>query len=359
MKFVDQMRSQLILLLLFSPSTILASPGDNLDEFIDCTYACEFQRSCPHSEIAYIDSTTNEFSKYNFEETPRLLTQFLFWDCISDCDYQCQQIITKLRIADDEEIYQFHGKWPFIRLLGCQEIFSTLFSIANFIPHYWGYQKLTEKIQRVQYRGDRRRVNLLQNYTYVAISGMLAWTASSAFHMRDLLITEKLDYFFAGGTVLSGFHAIFSRITRLDQRPHLAKVLSWSVILIFALHILRLYIDWSYTYNMRFNICFGLLQYILLLLLAYQNYKSLKTQKKTQISPYNMPSKRVFKLCIIPIVLVVSTALAMCLEVFDFFSYTWQIDAHALWHLCTILPSWFLYDFFLTDFNFVTKEYFE
>lgn len=335
----------------------IASPGDNLDEFQDCTYACEFQNSCPGSQIGYIDTSTNEFSDYKFEDCPALLSVFLAWDCISNCDYQCQQIITQLRIQDEEEIYQFHGKWPFLRLFSTQELFSTLFSIGNFVAHYNGYQKLTESIHKLENRGDKRRLVLLRNYTYVAIAGMLAWTASTIFHWRDLLITETFDYFFAGGTVLTAFHAIFSRMTRLDQNPQLAKIFSWSVVLIFALHLLRLYFDWSYTYNMRFNVFFGLLQYILLLLLAYQNYVTLRSPHSSKRAGlYEKRSTLIFNLCIVPVLLVGSTAMAMSLELFDFFSYKWQIDAHALWHMCTIWPSWVLYGFFLKDFNFSTRE---
>lgn len=336
-------------------SVVTASPGDNLDEFQDCKYACEYSRSCPGSQIGYIDSTTNEFSGYGFQKCPVLLSTFLAWDCISDCDYQCQQIVTKLRIENGEEIYQFHGKWPFLRLFGTQELFSTLFSVGNFIAHYRGYCKLIHTIRSLESKGDKKRLVLLRNYTYVAFAGMLAWTASTIFHWRDLLITETLDYFFAGGTVLTAFHAIFSRMTRLDQHPQIAKLFSWSVVLIFALHLLRLYVDWSYTYNMRFNVFFGLLQYILLLLLAYQNYTALNSSSSyKRTGPYDKRQKLVFNLCVIPVLLVLFTALAMSLELFDFFNYDWQIDAHAMWHMCTIWPSWILYDFFLKDFNFST-----
>lgn len=338
--------------------TAFASPGDKLDEFRECTDACEYQRRCAQSRISSTDFSSNVFRGIEFGETPVVLKWGLFWDCVADCDYQCQQVITRERIAYGEEIFQFHGKWPFIRLLGMQELFSVIFSIGNFLPHYYGLKKLQNRLSKLQHRGnvDLKPGVLLRNYMMVAMAGMFAWTASSVFHLRDLMITEKLDYFFAGGTVLSGFHAIFSRIARLDKHPRLARVFTWSVISIFALHILRLYVDWSYTYNMRFNVFYGLLQYFLLLLLAYRNYTTLKGQQKSKSKSHAGHVKLISQLCIMPIILVVATASAMSLEIFDFFDYGWQIDAHALWHLCTIWPSWALYDFFIADFNFITKE---
>lgn len=249
------MRLAVVVTLLVHCFLVTCSPGDNLDEFIDCTYACEYNRRCPNSQINYIDPETNMFHDIEFFDTPPLYSKLLFWDCISDCDYQCQHIITRWRIDEEEEIYQFHGKWPFLRVLGTQEFFSTIFSIGNFIPHYKGFVKFSRIIRE---EGDRRRKNsrsiLIWNYLYVTVAGMLAWTASSVFHCRDLIITEKLDYFFAGLTVLTGFHAIFARMTSMFLYPKIAQAFTASVAAIFALHILRLYVDWSYTYNMRFNI---------------------------------------------------------------------------------------------------------
>ncbi|CAL9736386.1 protein Per1p [Monosporozyma servazzii] len=325
----------------------MGSPGDNLDEFIDCTYACEYQRNCYGSEVNYIDPETNAFSKVQFFDTPVVYADFLLWDCIADCDYQCQQIITKMRIREDKEIYQFHGKWPFLRLFGTQELYSVLFSIGNFIPHYQGFHRLKAKFVSPKSSPFN---NILINYTYVAIAGMAAWTASSIFHLRDLIVTEKLDYFFAGLTVLSAFHALFARMTRLYLYKTLSTIFTGSVVFIFVIHLLRLYIDWSYTYNMRFNVFFGILQYGLLMFLSYQNYQSLKDHKNI----YHYRTKLI-KLCVIPVVLVVVTAMAMSLELFDFFSYQFQIDAHALWHAATIIPSHYLYEFLIEDFDYIAE----
>lgn len=318
----------------------LASLGDNLDEFIDCVEACEYQRKCNDATRIHAAS---QFAHITFDETP-ILYKLLLWDCSSDCDYQCQQIITKSRIEAQEEIYQFHGKWPFKRSMGLQEFYSTVFSVGNFIPHYQGFKLLKNVLGRVPH-SNKNRV-LLQNYLLVAISGMLAWTCSSVFHTRDLILTEKLDYFFAGATVLSGFHAIFTRVTRLDEKQYLRKLFSLGTLGVFLLHILRLHFDWSYTYNMRFNVFFGVLQYALLITVSFLNYKALCKSK--------VGSMR--QLVVLPIFLVCFTGIAMSNELFDFFSYTWQIDSHAIWHVLTIFPSFFLYPFFLADYYAVTTK---
>lgn len=333
----------------------VASPGDRLDIFGECTDACEYIRLCRNSDISHLNTETNQFDNVPFSRTPVLLRHFLAWDCVSDCDYQCQQIITQRRMKQGDPFLQFHGKWPFKRLFGVQELFSTLFSIGNFLPHYRGYRMLQTLLQKAQRGGNKGQTVLLQNYIYVTIAGMIAWTASTIFHLRDRPLTEKMDYFWAGGTVISAFHAISIRVTRMDKRPQLAKIFTWIIGGIFSLHVLRLAIQWSYTYNMRFNVAFGILQYILVFILSFQNYRSLQQRKKARNLPVKIYTRRVYALCLQPILLVVITSLAMSLELFDFFSYKYQIDAHAVWHLSTIWPSWVLYDFLLADFNYITR----
>ncbi|SCU99138.1 LAME_0G01970g1_1 [Lachancea meyersii CBS 8951] len=327
------------------------SIGDRLDEFIECTEDCQAVMKCPGFDEQLSMSFIDE-SQSGFYHASSLSRNLLLWDCASHCDYQCQHIITKMRIQNGEPIVQFHGKWPFKRIFGMQELFSTVFSMANFMPHYRGYQLLQREI-RSSSSSHRNVRSVLNKYLYVAIAGMLAWSSSTIFHFRDLEITEKLDYFFAGATVLSGFHAILIRVARLDRQNTYRHLVSGLVVLIFGMHIVRQYLDWSYTYNMRFNVFFGVLQYVLLLLLASKNYRRLALGRMPRKAHYMPRQSMIFKLCVVPVALVVSTSLFMSCELFDFFSYRWQIDAHAIWHACTVLPSWKLYDFFLDDYHYL------
>lgn len=98
---------------------IHGSPGDKDPRFIECTKVCR-QEECKLS------------TKSNF-----LLSIFM-WDCDSNCSYECmRQIVTKDR-EEGRQIHQYFGKWPFIRILGCQEIASVIFSILNGVAHYKG-----------------------------------------------------------------------------------------------------------------------------------------------------------------------------------------------------------------------------
>ncbi|AGO10835.1 AaceriAFR678Cp [[Ashbya] aceris (nom. inval.)] len=336
-------------------SGALCSVGDRLGEFVECNRVCRARRRCEEHGGAGAFADDSPFAAYTFADTP-VAYRALLWDCSADCDYQCQQVITRRRLLEGEEPVQFHGKWPFVRMLGMQEFFASVFSVANFVPHLQGYRQLQRELKRVS--GASSTPVLLRKYRYLAAVGMLAWVCSAVFHARDMPLTEKLDYFFAGATVLAGFHALYIRFRRLDLAPARRRLFSLSVLLVFGLHVARLYRSWSYTYNMRFNICFGLLQYLLLVLLALQNYSSLRRQRQ-QLGTgiYAQRPGLQFQLVLVPVLLVLYTAMAMSSELFDFFSYRWQIDSHAIWHFLTVAPSFVLYDFFLKDYRYLNTLY--
>ena len=71
---------------------------------------------------------------------------------------------------------QFHGKWPFVRVLGIQEAASALFSVLNLLPHVFMLRKL-----RAQVPPGTRMRNVWTAYGLVSIN---TWTWSTIFHTR-------------------------------------------------------------------------------------------------------------------------------------------------------------------------------
>lgn len=332
---------------LLNPMLVASSPGDWIPEQIQCKYHCEKQY-CPVVNPPLDEDVDVSLKPRFFPQrqsiSPDFVDKLLHWDCESLCDYQCQQLTTsmlqeQIDQGTEEKLVQFHGKWPFTRVFYIQEFWSVLFSLGNFVPHLLSFFKLNKINKKLDH--DNLLIN---NYRLVAIMGCCAWFFSSVFHFRDLLVTEKLDYFFAGGTVLSGFYAISMRVfLGADREKHKKYGLIgfFFCVLVFSMHVLRLYIDWSYTYNMRFNICFGILQYIMLITLGVQNYIRYRGNKYLNV----------FKISFTPIFLVFFTGLSMSFEMFDIFISSWQLDSHAIWHGLTIWPTFKLYEFFIEDFK--------
>ena len=219
-----------------------------------------------------------------------------------------------------QPILQFHGKWPFYRFAGMQEPFSVLFSFFNLLAHRDGLTKVRERIPA--------GYPLRKYYLAFSYIGIASWVFSMIFHTRDFDITEKLDYFAAGASVLYGLYYTPIRIFRLDQKkppvkPTLLRL--WTVICVslYAAHVSYLsFWRWDYVYNMAANVAAGVVQNILWSGFSYRIYQKLKKPWAAW-----------------PGMIVAWIILAMSLELLDFPPLGGMIDAHSLWHLGTVVPT--------------------
>ena len=334
----------------------VASLGDELPEFKKCLQYCIII-SCEDSK--YHKSQISQEAYKNLMKDEELISLFdklplglhlkaLGWSCQSNCDYQCQRLITIDRVEDDKEIHQFHGKWPFIRVFGIQELFSALFSVGNFIPNYWGFKLLSKHYKLQRERGNNEIANLYFSYALVAVASMCAWFFSTIFHLKDTWNRERLDYFFAGLTVLTGFYAINVRFFSLFKTQNQFKrlLLAVSCIFMYLTHVTKLLNDWSYTYNMAANVVVGIIQNILWVTLSVSQFKKVRNKHLSLID--NIKSKEI-NWTLTPILLVTSVIFGMSFELFDFPPVFDLIDAHAMWHFVTIWPTIFWYPYMVKD----------
>jgi post-GPI attachment to proteins factor 3 len=302
------------------------SAGDRLPEFKNCVLACaDVECESQQGQIPFY-------------------LRVLQWDCHQDCDYKCQQHITGERVEKGEEIYQFHGKWPFVRVFGIQELASVVFSMFNFVPHYRGYQY----IKRSYHDDERVGIYLRKYYLTFAVVGMNSWVWSSVFHTRDFLVTERFDYFSAILTILYGFFTANVRLFRLD-RPEKVSARNFLIlvcVIAYACHVGYLtLINFSYSYNMLAGVIVGLTQNALWIVLSIKTYRSLPTN-----------SDRMWALQ--PAVIVLAITAGMSFEVLDFPPMGWLVDAHALWHLATVLPTYWWYEWMDKDLQYLKSEKF-
>ena len=222
-------------------------------------------------------------------------------------------------------VVQYHGKWPFKRLLGIQEPFSVLFSLLNLLAHRQGMARVREQIPA--------RYPLRPWYIALGYFGLASWTFSMIFHTRDFSITEKMDYFAAGASVLYGLYYSPIRIFRLDKREAIRQSIlrAWTALCValYLAHVAYLTIwRWDYTYNMAANVAVGVVQN--LLWSGFSIYQYRKLQKTWTVWPG---------------MIVAWLIMAMSLELFDFPPFWGMIDAHSLWHLGTVIPTvwWYRY----------------
>jgi hypothetical protein len=303
-----------LLTIIFFLATLIpnahASLGDQLPEFQECLKICE-SKNCDY-----------------FNPVPvQLHLRLLFWTCKSECDYACQHSVTQERIRDGEPVEQFHGKWPFRRLLGIQEPLSVLFSLMNLYGHLRGLKSLRRNLPHAY--------PLARFYRCFAYIGIICWTCSAIFHTRDFILTERLDYFGAGANVLYGLYYCPVRIFRLYRPRHgkILKLWSYACLSAYFAHVYYLqFIEWSYTYNMAANIVVGSLTNVLWIAFSVYRYRRLR---------------RVWTMW--PAMVVAWLIFAMSLELLDFAPLLDALDAHALWHAATVIPVIWWYRFLVMD----------
>ena len=147
------------------------------------------------------------------------------------------------------------------------------------------------------------------------------------FHTRDFGVTEKLDYFAAGASVLYGLYYAPIRIFRMERktamRQSLLRIWTLACVLMFGGHVAYLsFWRWDYTYNMAANVVVGIVQNVLWTGFSILSYNELKKSWAAW-----------------PGLIVAWIILAMSLELLDFAPIAGMIDAHSLWHLGTVVPT--------------------
>lgn len=207
--------------------------------------------------------------------------------------------------------------------MGMQEPFSVFFSLLNFLAHQNGLSKITRNIPEAY--------TLRKYYVTLAYFGMASWVFSMIFHTRDFSLTEQLDYFAAGASVLYGMYYTPIRIFRMDLGGARTKSIlrAWTAlcILLYAAHVTYLkWYSWDYTYNMAANVVIGIIQNLMWTWFSFEKYRK---------------SGRTWAMW--PGFVVAWVILAMSLELLDFPPLWGCLDAHSLWHLGTVAPTMIWY----------------
>ena len=142
--------SSLLLLLLFLLVShlfpcCLASAGDRDPQYQQCVSTCTSE--CP---LLHFPLTNLTFPSPSISPDGRLYApavplslplRLTLWSCESDCRYSCMRLHEAWMTQRGWDVVKYHGKWPFQRVWGLQELLSVLFSLGNLLPHaYYAFQ---------------------------------------------------------------------------------------------------------------------------------------------------------------------------------------------------------------------------
>jgi hypothetical protein len=293
---------------------VAASHGDSSPQFADCEERCVL-KGCA--------------------STARTLLLFP-WSCRAECRYTCMHQI-EAEHRGRRPVYQYFGKWPFVRFLGVQEPLSTAFSFLNGCPHaLW----LLRRGNRVRYALPDDLPVVRNMLLFSSAVGVNTWIWSTAFHARDNWWTERLDYHFATLHMATFLWVALVRLqAQLDPSKTMLTAASTGAVLGLwlmrwvpwpslppAIHARRArrHVYWlnavhfDYGYNMLATGAVVGLQVLAWLVWAL-------VARSQGAAHWSMVCK--FQLCLVCFAL---------LEAFDFPPLWGWLDAHAAWHGLTV-----------------------
>ncbi|KAL7007861.1 hypothetical protein EMMF5_002508 [Cystobasidiomycetes sp. EMM_F5] len=264
------------------------------------------------------------------------------------------------------EIVQYHGKWPFYRLMGIQEPFSVFFSLGNMYMHCRYGLTMARRLP------TNFPKPLSDIYQILPLAGINLWFWSSIFHTRDKPWTEKLDYFSAALSMLCNLYLAIVRIGGIytppgqpkpqNHRSILRTALGCSLAIIFVCHVSYLtFGTFDYGYNMAFNVFIGLFHNALWYAWSAYHYfarispkRMLVTTRPLSNDPHDsgLRAPHYWQ----PAAVLTLLSVAMAFELLDFAPIGRALDAHALWHASTIpIVKWW-YDVLVRDAHWVCGE---
>lgn len=246
------------------------------------------------------------------------------WTCESDCRYTCMRTVVAQRRQRGQTIHQYHGKWPFVRILGLQEPASVIFSLGNAVAHWYGWRGYKEAMGHVPFfMTGLYRLNM--------VVCILAWLSSTIFHARDTVLTERLDYFGAFAVIVSALYYSIVRISGLRNR-WFQSLLSLPFVCLYAWHLRHmLLVKFDYGWNMRVNVVIAVLFLgTWIVYLAREDKRSGRHRRQGYT-------------------FILGMVMAGSLELLDFEPILDLIDAHSLWHAATTPLTVLWYSFLAKD----------
>ena len=332
-----------------------ASRGDLSYEYRTCWYECVKNEQCfDHDYDTNTNTNTISQQQQHGKESYQLfnLFKFLEWNCEDNCHYDCMQHHAMSRSRKGLATWQYYGHWPFIRILGMEEPASALFSVANALPHlkqllmisipsllhrYLRYSNSnTNNNSKLNEKNERNDYVMSIWVDIFPVVGLIAWIASTLFHIKKNKYTIPMDYVSALALLTYYLWMTIRRVS-IDLFGSSSSSSSSSMLSSYLLNFVficfvSLWMWQSYRiiiglvpFQSHLQICIVIagMQFILWLIWAHQT-RSSHGNKSVLLQLY-----------------FVGAAL---LELFDFPPLFNHFDAHSLWHAATVpLGFWWFY----------------
>nr|XP_021188455.2 post-GPI attachment to proteins factor 3 [Helicoverpa armigera] len=321
MKLVFSVFITLLLCERFSPIT--CSIGDTSQVYRSCLNKFE-KENCTNNGQSFKSKSALQQDFWS---------RLMQWTCRDECRYQCMWITVTMFHNAGQDTPKFHGKWPFIRILGMQEPASVFASVLNFAANAYMYKKIRRLPTSKSYVAPFTK--LWRGFAMVCMN---AWTWSTIFHARDTSFTEFMDYACALSMVMGLFVTAVVRVFYSRS-----KLMTFTVLLVplfyFVTHVRYLYAGViNYDYNMKVNVVFGVSGSLLWLAVSWRQWVSGRRYAWRMVA------------------FTLLSGAALALELFDFPPKLSAWDAHALWHLSTAPLPLIFYRYVIDDLRYLASN---
>lgn len=306
-------RFLLLIFFAFLVHPVISSSGDESVRFRTCVSRCQGDSSDGSLMVA-----------------PCVQESYV-WDCQADCRYRCMWSIekTKRSSGNNSGVEKYFGKWPFVKIGPIQEPASVLMSVINMLANAYCLKRLLGT-----FREKGHTVHQFKNTLWMIhfVLATHAWIWSSVFHSRDVLATERLDYFSAGGLMVFDMYLSCCRVLSLSSAAF-RILFALALIVGYARHMYVMhFVKFDYGYHVGMCVGAGVIQSIAWILWLFCKQEGREH-----------PGKKFLAL------FVAAVNAAVLLEVLDFPPLLDTVDAHALWHLATIPLTFLFYEFVARD----------
>lgn len=208
-----------------------------------------------------------------------------------------------------------------------------LFSLLNLTSHAVGFRRLRNAQHRAGGAISRPRGLSALWTAYFALSAN-SWAWSAVFHSRDTRLTEMGDYFSAGA--LLAFSALMPIARFLGPSSLASRAAAAGLLFGLLRHFHYMaFVLFDYGWNMKVCVGLGVAQSILWVWFT----QARRHPRRARI-----------------LALVVGMHAASLLELLDFPPLGGWLDAHALWHAATLIPTVWWYDFAAADCEMVARS---
>ena len=341
-------RRLLTVLILWLSASSLASYGDVEPHFRHCVADCYRQRE---RTLQLADDCAPPLTPPNWQSwLMRPLTALTRRTCIEQCEYTCMTDITARRRGAGEAVYKYHGHWAFTRHFGLEEPASVLFSLLNTAPHLARLAGLLlSPLPPSRPRGSQGQGQgqgplggyyMRKHLAMYPLVSLVAWLSSAVFHAHKTPASTLVDYssalvFLCYGLWLTLRRAMGSKA----WRPAGCVFLLGAAALCARLHAMRL---GRVSYDAHMRTCIAVAVITIILWLAWLAHQVLVLKESCRGEPFPFNRLR----CVL---CQAGFGAASMLELFDFPPLFMALDAHSLWHMCTIPLGFVWYDFWDAD----------